>query len=175
MPEYFTINLSNFIQAGIILVITFSIVRIISWMIDRNTAKIPEKLDKKLTTAEKTRVRMIKRLIVIGIYFIGIASALYQFPEIEKIGTAMFASAGIIGIVVGFAARTTLGSIIAGIVIAFTQPVRLGDIVEIDDIKGKVEEITLFYTVIKLKDDQHLIIPNQVLMNSKIINYSFKK
>ncbi len=175
MPEYFTINFSNFVQAGIILIITFSIVRIISWIINKNTAKIPEKMDKKLTTAEKTRIKMIKRLILIGIYFIGIASALYQFPKIEKLGTAMFASAGIIGVVVGFAARTTLGSIIAGIVIAFTQPIRLGDTIEIDDKKGKVEEITLFYTIIILKDNQHLIIPNQILMNSKIINYSFKK
>src|ERR1051326_4615495 len=83
-------------------------------------------------------------------------------------------SSAVIGLVVGFAAQRTIGNFIAGLLIAFAQPVRLGDVVEIDGLMGVVEEIGLTYTFIRLEDNDRLVIPNERIASDTIRNSSIR-
>jgi small-conductance mechanosensitive channel len=89
---------------------------------------------------------------------------------VRSVAGALLASGAVIAIVVGFASQKTLGNFIAGILIAFTQPLRLGDRVTFDEVEGVVEEITLTYTFIRADDDTRLVVPNEMLASDTIRN-----
>ena len=100
--------------------------------------------------------------------FIGVLSALLVIPEVRAVAGGILASSAIIGLVAGFAARSTLANFVAGILIALAQPLRLGDWVEIGDDAGVVEEIGLTFTMIRTRDDMRLVIPNERLASDTI-------
>jgi small-conductance mechanosensitive channel len=121
-----------------------------------------------------TRYRVLRRSIVTVIVFIGVLSALLVIPQVRAVATGILASSAVIGIVVGFAAQRTIGNFIAGLLIAFSQPIRLGDHVEIDGLPGAVEEIGLTYTFIRLTDNDRLVIPNDLIASDTIRNSSIR-
>jgi small-conductance mechanosensitive channel len=121
-----------------------------------------------------TRYRVLRRSIVTVIVFIGVLSALLVIPQVRAVATGILASSAVIGIVVGFAAQRTIGNFIAGLLIAFSQPIRLGDHVEIDGLSGAVEEIGLTYTFIRLTDNDRLVIPNDLIASDTIRNSSIR-
>ncbi len=172
MVHYFFKNLAIFIKAGIIFLFTIIIAKVASLTIDKNVKIITQKTKEKLSTSEITRLKLIQKLIIAAIYFIGTALALYQFPEVAKIGATMFASVAIVGLVFGIAAQPILGNMLAGIMIAFTRSIRLGDFIQVNGQIGEVEEITLIHTRIKTKENKRLIIPNKILAENKIFNFS---
>jgi small-conductance mechanosensitive channel len=90
------------------------------------------------------------------------------------VGATFLASAGVYGLVVGFAARSTLSNMVAGIMLAFSQPVRVGDVIMMNNEYGRIEDITLMYTYLRVWDNRRLVIPNEVMANEKIINYSIR-
>src|ERR671930_1902213 len=108
---------------------------------------------KELDPAAVTRYRVLHRSVLTAIVFIGLFSALLVIPQVRAVATGILASSAVVGIVVGFAAQRTIGNFIAGLLIAFSQPIRLGDYVEIDGTAGVVEEIGLTYTFIRVADD----------------------
>lgn len=173
--KYFTDNLELFIQAGIILLVTIVVARTVSFLIEKNAHLVAQKLHREFGAKEETRLKIVKRSIVAAIYFIGIASALYQFPEVARFAAAMFASAAIVGIVVGIAAQSLVANLIAGFMISFSRRFNIGDTIDVEGHKGEVEEITLLHTQIKLEDGNHMLIPNKLLSELKIINFSLKK
>lgn len=122
----------------------------------------------------ETRFRMIQRLSAVGIFFIalGLIFWVIDIEALNNLAKGMFASAGIVGIAIGFAAQTTMANLVSGIMIAFAQPIRLGDNVRIDDEFGAVESIGLFYTNIRLWDNRRLVIPNKLLSDRTIRNYT---
>jgi small conductance mechanosensitive channel len=89
---------------------------------------------------------------------------------VRAIAGGLLASSAVLGLVIGFAARSTLANGVAGVLIAFTQPVRLGDQVEVAGAKGTVEEIGLTYTFIRTRDNARLVIPNEKLASDTIVN-----
>ena len=91
-----------------------------------------------------------------------------MIPQVRAVAGGILASVAVIGLVVGFAAQKTLGNFIAGLLIAFSQPVRIGDQVEVDGTAGVVEEIGLTYTFIRTRDDVRLVIPNEKLASDTI-------
>jgi small-conductance mechanosensitive channel len=117
-----------------------------------------------------TRLQVTRRLVDAAIWLIAISMALTQFPELHVLSAGLLASAGISGIIVGFAARSTLGNAIAGVMISFAQPVRIGDEIELRGERGVVEDITLLFTVVRLLDGKRLIIPNDTLSTEVIKN-----
>lgn len=117
-----------------------------------------------------TRYRVLRRSITVGIVAIGVLSALLTIPQIRVVAGGILASAAVVGIVVGLAAQRTLSNFISGILIAFTQPVRIGDRVAIDGDAGFVEEIGLTYTFIRTDDESRLVIPNDKLASDTIRN-----
>ncbi len=128
----------------------------------------------ELDAGARTRFAMIERLAAAGIVFLGLGLALYVLDVgiLRRISVAMFASAGLVGIALGFASQTTAANLISGVIIAFVQPLRLGDRVRVEDEYGQVEEIGLFYTSLKTWDNRRIVIPNQFLSNKVIKNYT---
>ena len=86
----------------------------------------------------------------------------------------MLASSAVIGLVIGFASQRTIGNVVAGILIAITQPLRLGDEVEVEGVKGVVEEIGLTYTWIRTRDNDRLVVPNEKLASDTIRNSTIR-
>jgi small-conductance mechanosensitive channel len=121
-----------------------------------------------------TRYRVLRRSIRSGIVFVGLLSALLVIPQVRAVAGGILASSAIVGIVVGFAARSTIANVIAGLMIAVTQPLRLGDRIETDGQEGVVEEINLIYTFVKLEDGSRLVIPNEKLASDTIRNASIR-
>ena len=119
-----------------------------------------------------TQFRVLKRLVIIVISIIGLALILMTFPRIRQIGTTILASAGIIGIVIGFAAQKTIGTFIAGLQIAFTQPIRVDDVVIVENEWGRIEEITLTYVVVKIWDLRRLIVPITYFIEKPFQNWT---
>ena len=117
-----------------------------------------------------TRLQVSRRLVDAAIWLVAISMALTQFPELHVLSAGLLASAGISGIIVGFAAKSTLGNAIAGVMISFAQPVRIGDDIELRGERGIIEDITLLFTVVRLLDGKRLIIPNDTLSTEVIKN-----
>jgi small-conductance mechanosensitive channel len=124
----------------------------------------------KLPPSAMTRYRVLRRSITAGIVAVGVLSALFVIPEIRAVAGALLASSAVVGLVLGMAARSTLGNFIAGIMIAFTQPLRLGDEVRVDDAEGAVEEVGLTYTIIRTPGGARYYVPNEKLAEDTIRN-----
>jgi small-conductance mechanosensitive channel len=129
---------------------------------------------RELPAAAITRYRVLRRSVISAIIFIGVLSALLVIPQVRAVATGILASSAVIGLVVGFAAQKTIGNFIAGLLIAFSQPIRLGDQVEIEGLMGIVEEIGLTYTFIRLEDNDRLVIPNERIASDTIRNSSIR-
>ena len=139
------------------------------------TAVVAELVDRRLGRRSLppeavTRYRVLRRALVAAIVFVGVLSALLVIPQVRAVAGGILASSAVIGLIVGFAARTTLANFVAGILIALAQPLRLGDWVEVAGGAGIVEEIGLTYTLIRTRDDARLVIPNEKLASDTIRN-----
>jgi small-conductance mechanosensitive channel len=129
---------------------------------------------KELDPAAVTRYRVLRRSVLTAIVFIGLFSALLVIPQVRAVATGILASSAVLGIVVGFAAQRTIGNFIAGLLIAFSQPIRLGDWIEFEGFSGEVEEIGLTYTFIRTDEDDRLVIPNEKIASDTIRNSSIR-
>ena len=150
------------VTAAVVIIVALVAARLIDGRIARR-ALAPE---------AATRYRVLRRTVTALVVAIGILSALLVIPQVRAVAGAILASGAVIGLVFGFAAQRTLGNFIAGVMIAFTQPVRIGDQVEIGGAGGIVEEIGLTYTFIRTRDDVRLVIPNEKLASDTIRNAS---
>jgi small conductance mechanosensitive channel len=123
-----------------------------------------------LAAGAATRYRVLRRCVMGAIVFVALMSGLLVIPQVRAIAGALLASGAVIGLVVGFASQKTLGNFAAGLLIAFTQPLRLGDRIVVDGVEGIVEEIRLTHTFIRADDDMRLVIPNEKLASDTIRN-----
>jgi small conductance mechanosensitive channel len=149
---------------GVVLLGTAVVARLIDRRIDR----------RDLPPEAMTRYRVLRRSITVTIYFVGTLSALLVIPQVRAVAGGLLASSAVIGIVVGFASQRTLGNFVAGLLIAFTQPVRLGDDVVVEDTEGVVEEIGLIYTFVRTEDGDRLVVPNEKLASDTIRNSTIR-
>src|SRR5436305_5984486 len=137
---------------------------VVARLIDRRIAR------RDLAPGAATRYRVLRRSISTAVVMIGLLSALLVIPQVRAVAGALLASSAVLGIVIGFASQRTIGNFVAGLLIAFTQPIRLGDRVELEDTAGTVEEIGLTYTFIRTDDGTRLVIPNEKLASDTIRN-----
>lgn len=107
----------------------------------------------------RTQLLVIHRLALVIIGVIAVGAALFSFPEMRAVGTSILASAGIVSIIAGLAAQSILGNLIAGIQIAFTDAIRVGDVVVIEGEWGRIGEINLSYVVVYIWDERRLVLP----------------
>ncbi len=119
-----------------------------------------------------TQFRIIERVLIFMIVIFAIGIALMTFDRIRQVGVSLLASAGIVGIIVGFAAQKSLATLLAGIQIAISQPIRIEDVVIIEGEWGRVEEITLTYVVLKIWDERRLIVPINYFIDKPFQNWT---
>jgi small-conductance mechanosensitive channel len=104
----------------------------------------------------------------------GIALMLMSIPAVRQVGASLLASAGVIGLVAGFAARPVLGNMIAGLQIGLTQPIRIDDVVIVEGEWGVIEEISSSYVVVRIWDDRRLVVPLQHWVEKPFQNWTRK-
>jgi small-conductance mechanosensitive channel len=126
----------------------------------------------ELSAVADTRLRLLRRLVFAGIIVIGLALALMQFAAVKRAAAGVLASSAVLSLIVGFAARQTLANAIAGIMLAITQPIRIGDLVEFEGETGVVEDVRLTYTYLRAEDNRRIIVPNERLASSTIENFT---
>jgi small-conductance mechanosensitive channel len=126
----------------------------------------------ELSPVAITRLRLVRRLVFASIIVLGLGLALLSFPRIQRVAAGLLASSAVLGLVVGFAARQTLANGIAGVLLAISQPIRIGDLVTFEGETGEVEDIRLTYTYIRLDDGRRLVVPNERLASSSIQNHT---
>lgn len=157
--------------------ITIAIAVLIAYLVDRvvlaRGARAAARVsDIAASRAAQTRLRVVRRLISVVIIVVGIGLALGEFTELNRLATGLLASSAVLGIIVGLAARHVLANPLAGVLLAFTQPFRIGDSITIQGETGRVEDITLSYTYIDTGDGRLMVLPNEAVIQSTVFNRS---
>jgi small-conductance mechanosensitive channel len=150
--------------AGIVIAVTLVIAKLVDWRIGH----------RDLAPGSATRYRVLRQTLVTAIVFVGVLSALLVIPPVRALAGGILASSAVIGLVIGFASQRTIGNVVAGILIAVTQPLRLGDRVTVEGTEGIVEEIGLTYTWIRTRDNDRLVVPNEKLASESIRNSTIR-
>src|SRR6478752_1618610 len=116
----------------------------------------------QVSRTTRTRLRILRRLALVAVVVIVAMLALSQFTEFRRLATGVLASTAVIGLIVGFAAQHTIANMVAGVQIAVSQPIRIGDRIRFEDCEGRVTDITLSYTYLDPGDGSSIVIPNQL-------------
>jgi small-conductance mechanosensitive channel len=157
--------------------ITLAIAVVIALAVDRfvlaHARHVAERFgDRTVSRGAQTRLQLIRRLVFLVIVAIGAALALSQFAKLEKLAAGILASSAVLGLVLGLAARQTIGNLVAGIMLSITQPIRIGDRVTFEEQTGRVDDITLSYTYIDPGDGRLIVVPNERLAAGIVFNHS---
>ncbi|MFC6084345.1 mechanosensitive ion channel family protein [Sphaerisporangium aureirubrum] len=120
----------------------------------------------------RTQITLVRRAAAAVIILIALGAIMFTFPAVRALGAGLIASAGIAGVVVGIAAQSTLGNLIAGLQLVFSDAIRLDDVVVVDDEWGRIEELTLTYVVLRLWDERRLILPVSYFTNTPFENWT---
>ncbi len=119
-----------------------------------------------------TQYNILEKILVFIVFVIALGITLLQFDSVRNIGISIFASAGIAGLILGLAAQKALGTILAGFQIAITQPIRLDDVVIVENEWGWIEEINLTYVVIRIWDKRRLVVPSNYFLETPFQNWT---
>jgi len=125
---------------------------------------------RQLAPGAETRYRVLRRSVMAVVVAVGVLSSLLVVPEVRAVAGGILASSAVLGVIIGFASQRTLANFAAGILIAFTQPLRLGDRIVVGGSEGVVEEIGLTFTLIRADDDSRVVVPNEKLASDTIRN-----
>jgi len=128
--------------------------------------------DNLISRRIQTQTTVLMRTLSGVVILLGAATALMTFPEVRQVGASLLASAGIAGVIAGFAAKPLLGNLIAGLQIAMAQPIRIDDVVIVQGEWGRIEEITGAYVVVKIWDERRLIVPLQWFIENPFENWT---
>jgi small conductance mechanosensitive channel len=164
----------DWISAGISLIVAFAFAFAVDRFVIQRATRVASRVggDVSVSRAAKTRLRVIRRLVFVTIVVIGVAVALSQFTKLNKLATTILASSAVVGLVLGLAARQVLANPLAGILLAISQPIRIGDMVTIADETGRVDDLTLSYTFIDTGDGRLVIVPNEQVIGNVVVNRS---
>jgi small-conductance mechanosensitive channel len=153
----------------------------VSWLLIRGTGLMKELILKQYDVDEKdnlkarkvyTQFKILENIVVVIIVIIGLSLILMSFHGIRKVGISLIASAGVIGIILGLAAQKLIGTFLAGIQLALTQPIRIDDVVIVENEWGWIEEINLTYVVIRIWDKRRLIVPANYFIEKPFQNWT---
>src|SRR4051795_12925242 len=154
----------HLLVAAVVIALAYAAAKLVDWRISRH----------HLAPGSVTRYRVLRRTLFAVIIFVGVMSALLVIPQVRAIAGGVLASSAVIGLVTGFASQRTIGNAVAGVLIAISQPLRLGDEVEVQGVEGVVEEIGLSYTWIRTRDNDRLVVPNEKLASDTIRNSTIR-
>ena len=171
-PSFWQEN-GDWISAAITMAVAVGIAFAVDRLVIGRGARYAGRIgDGEISRTAQTRLRLIRRLVFLVIVLIGAAIALSQFEKLEKLAAGLLASSAVIGLILGFAAQRVLANPLAGILLAMTQPIRIGDSIEIESTGGRVDDITLSYTYIDTGDGRLMVVPNEKVVSSVIFNRS---
>jgi small-conductance mechanosensitive channel len=165
--------IQNAVSLALIGTIGFVLVQFVNAMAELLLAKHRlDVADNRRARGVYTQVMMLRKMAVAIIALFVLASMLMVFQSVRQFGTAMIASAGIAGIIIGFAAQKSLGTLLAGLQIAMTQPIRIDDVVIVEGEWGNIEEITLTYVVVRIWDLRRLVVPITYFIEKPFQNWT---
>jgi small conductance mechanosensitive channel len=165
----------RYVAAGVTLLVALGLVVLVHRAMRGRAHRLPGALGGgELSPMLDTRLRFLRRAIQAAIIVLGLAVAVAQFTTLDRLAATVLASSAIAAAVVGFAARQVLANAIAGLVIAITQPLRIGDLVSFEGETGTVEDVSLTYTWLRTGSDARLIIPNERLASGVLRNDSIR-
>jgi small-conductance mechanosensitive channel len=152
-----------------------AVAAVLALLLDRALGRHSRRLAQAVTRGQlraetDTRLRFVRRLLVAIVLLIGVSVALSQFTGLGRVAGSVLASSAIAAAVIGFAARQTLANLVAGIMLAITQPLRVGDWVTFEDRYGVVEDVRLNYTLLRTPSEQRVLIPNERLAAGVLVN-----
>jgi small conductance mechanosensitive channel len=157
---------------------TVLLVLVVVFLIDRAFKRRGARLAERVTGGNgldpvlQTRLRFVKRMVEAAIVVIGVMIALSQFTGLDRLAASILASGALVAAIVGFAAQQSLGNILAGVLLAVTQPIRIGDLISFEEHSGVVEDIRLAHTFLKTGTDARIIVPNSRLAQAIVRNDS---
>jgi small-conductance mechanosensitive channel len=157
------------LERGLIALAVVAVAAVLAKIVDARLKRRP------LDPGAATRYRVLRRTVATTIVAVGVLSALLTIPAVQAVAGGVLASTAVLGLVIGLAAQRTLSNFVAGILIAVSQPLRLGDRVSIEGGTGVVEEIGATYTFIRLDDGARLVIPNDKLASDTIRNSTIRR
>jgi len=173
LPENWTWVTQKGFGILLIVALSFLIVRgvnaVQSALLSRHRLDVPDNLPARRIY---TQVSVIRKIIVTAVVVIATGSILMLFEPVRQFGTSILASAGIAGVVIGFAAQKTLGNVLAGIQIALTQPILIDDVVVVEGEFGQIEEITLTYVTVRTWDLRRMVLPITYFVDKPFQNWS---
>lgn len=126
----------------------------------------------QVSRSTKTRLRFLRRLLILIVFLVLVAIALSQFTELKRLATGILASTAVLAAIIGFAAQHTIANMIAGVQLAVSQPIKIGDRISFEEVEGRVIDMTLSYTYVSPGDGTTVAIPNQMLVDGIIHNLS---
>ncbi|HEU4654607.1 MAG TPA: mechanosensitive ion channel domain-containing protein [Steroidobacteraceae bacterium] len=170
-------DLEGVIQNGVSLLLIgtvgFILLQFVNVMAELVLAKYRiDVADNRRARAMYTQVMVLKKIASVVIAIFAIASMLMVFQSVRQFGTAIIASAGVAGIIIGFAAQKSIATLLAGFQIALTQPIRIDDVVIVEGEWGRIEEITLTYVVVKIWDLRRLVLPISYFIEKPFQNWT---
>jgi small-conductance mechanosensitive channel len=161
------------LSLGVIGAVGWCVVSLLQVSDDILADRFPTETDDNLEArAIHTRMRIFKGVAIVVIAVITASAMLMTFPSIRQLGVSLLASAGLVTLIVGMAARSALANIIAGLQIALTQPIRLDDVLVVDGEWGRVEEITTGFVVLRIWDSRTLVVPLTYFVEHPIENWT---
>jgi len=126
----------------------------------------------QVSRSTKTRLRFLRRLVLLVAFLVVLALALSQFTEFKRLAAGILASTAVLAAIIGFAAQHTIGNMVAGVQLAVSQPIKIGDRICFEEVTGRVVDITLSYTYVNPGDGTSVVIPNQMLVDGIVHNLS---
>ena len=126
----------------------------------------------QVSRSTKTRLRFLRRLAILVVFLVLAAIAIAQFTELQRLATGILASTAVLAAIIGFAAQHTIANMVAGVQLAISQPIRIGDRIGFEEVEGRVLDITLSYTYVDPGDGTAVVIPNQLLVEGIVHNLS---
>jgi small-conductance mechanosensitive channel len=155
-------NADAWVAAAVSIGVAVAVVAVLRFAFARRHVDLPPEAE--------TRLRLVERLVYAIVLVVGISIALSKFDAVRSVSRALLTSSAIAAAVVGFAARQTLANVVAGLMLAITQPLRIGDRIEFEDIAGVVEDVSLSYTYLRKLSGERLAIPNEKLASGVLRN-----
>jgi small-conductance mechanosensitive channel len=163
------------ITAAATLLVALALVVVVQRLMRGRAGKLAEAIGgSELSPVVDTRLRFLRRAVQAAIAIVGLALAIAQFTSLDRLAATVLASSAIAAAVVGFASRQVLANAIAGMMLAITQPLRIGDLVTFEGETGTVEDVSLTYTWLRTGSDARLIIPNERLAAGLLRNDSIR-
>lgn len=165
--------LHHAVTVAVLAALTWLAIRAISGAEQAINLRHPVNMEDNLHARQvQTQAKVLSRSIMFLVGLLGVATILMTFPKVQAFGASMLASAGVAGLVVGFAAKPVLGNLLAGLQIALAQPIRIDDVLIVENEWGRVEEITGTFVVLKIWDERRMVIPLQWFIENPFQNWT---